>query len=106
MKTLLSIIILAASLGWGPAADIIEHGQGNVALANASAINEAAQIAAVTGQPFSAEAQDASGVLAQLHQLGYISEVDRQKMERSAGRLRPVRAFSNWRDVEFAVSGG
>ena len=106
MKTIISIIFLVASLGWGPATDIINLGQGNVALANASAINQAAQMASVMDRPFSVEAQDLESVLAQLNQLGYLSELDRQKIERSAGRLRPVSAFKNWRDVEFIVSGG
>ena len=106
MKTLFSIVFLVASLGWGSAADIINFGQGNVALANSTAINQAAQMAAVTGKPFSVEAQDASGVLMQLQQLGYLSETDRQKMELSVGCLRPISVFKNWRDVEFIVSGG
>jgi hypothetical protein len=104
MKTLFTLIILVGTLGWGPASEIICYGQGNVALANASTINRAAQLAAVTGKPFPAEAQDVTGILDQLHGLGYLTELDRQKIERSKGLLQPVRAFNQWRDVEFALS--
>ena len=104
MKTLFSLIILVGTLGWGPASDIIGMGQGNVALANASTINRAAQLAAVTGKTFPANAQDVSSVLNELHQMGYLSELDRQHIERSKGLMQPVRAFHEWRDVEFALT--
>lgn len=103
MKTLTALIILVGSLGWGPASDIIQHGQGNIALANASAINRAAQLASVQGQTFDSNSQDALAVIEQLDRLGYLSEIDAQKMRQTVGRLQPTGAFGTWSDVEFAV---
>lgn len=103
MKTLLSIIIVTAALGWSPASEIIQHGQGNVAAANASALNRAAQMASIEGKSFDSNSQDAQAVIEQLHGLGYLSQLDAQKMKGTVGRLRPTGAFGTWSDVEFAV---
>ncbi len=105
MKTIITTLILAASLGWGPASEIIHLGQTNVAAMNATAINQAAQLAAIKGQSFDPSGQDALAVIEQLHGLGYLSEIDAQKMRQTADRLQPTGTFGVWSDVEFAVGG-
>lgn len=102
MKTLLSIILVTAALGWSPAAEILQHGQRNVATANASALNRAAQMASVSGKLWSG-GQDATAIIEQLHGLGYLSELDSAKLRQSSGLLEPVGSFASWSDVEFTV---
>ena len=105
MKTIITTLIIAATLGWGPAANILQFGQGNVALANANTINRAAQLAAIEGKPFELNGQNALAVIEGLHGLGYLSAVDAGKMQGTVGRLEPTGTFGAWSEVEFTVSG-
>lgn len=103
MKAIITIIILVGTLGWGPASEIVQLGQDNVTLANASCINRAAQLAAISGKPFDPSRQNTDAIIDQLRELDYLTKVDSIKMKKTAGRLRPAgfRYFETWADVEL-----